>query len=618
MVKKLSYLSLLIIFLLTLSSCDFGGEISYEEPKPEDEVENGEPNPAKFDVSLDFDATKGIVSLYESIENGVYFIITESKAGNTFKEAIIYFKNGTQQTIKDIQEFAITSDILKVKVEFQPGITLEGFKLDADSYTGYYLGNDYTLQITPQFYPEDASNKTIKYFTTNDSVASVNKFGKVTVKGPGTAVISALTLEGNHRQDIQMNIINGKTVLKDTMSMQDYNEQNLIGTRYDENSVQESSYKAVEIGKDRSFFVAVGTSKVDNDRSISLFSKFSMFSEMQSSRANIDPQDLIYSEELNELSYSFDQDAYFAVGSYKTSKNSKIGSLIVKVSEDITTDQTAFVIEKLVQTEIESRDRVYLDVIANAGFVYAIGYEIEYTGGFIGIGEKKVQRGLIDIYDSNLEFIKTINISEAEKYTAIKYNSYNNRFVLASKTTSSTYLLEWDPVTQVTSAGYYSDIPDAVIVDFTIVDDSTYIAVGNGVVNEKPISFILKIIKSNGNLIPANSVKNEIYSENYAVAVLYNNGIVSVVGYGAERTGNIFGYTYWEYSIVTNYDKNLSQINNGVKFLNGNIDDKRGTKQRFNDALITPFNQMVAVGESNYYNKDYNNAYIQFDIKFIS
>ena len=94
-----------------------------------------------------------------------------------------------------------------------------------------------------------------------------------------------------------------------------------------------------------------------------------------------------------------------------------------------------------------------------------------------------------------------------KKYTAIKYNSYNNRFVLASKTTSSTYLLEWDPVTQVTSAGYYSDIPDAVIVDFTIVDDSTYIAVGNGVVNEKPISFILKIIKSNGNLIPANSVK---------------------------------------------------------------------------------------------------------------
>ena len=112
--------------------------------------------------------------------------------------------------------------------------------------------------------------------------------------------------------------------------MQDYNEQNLIGTRYDENLFKNPAIKLLKLERTAVFSLQSGTSKVDNDRSISVFSKFSMFSEMQSSRANIDPQDLIYSEELNELSYSFDQDAYFAVGSYKTSKNSKIGSLIVK------------------------------------------------------------------------------------------------------------------------------------------------------------------------------------------------------------------------------------------------------------------------------------------------
>lgn len=69
------------------------------------------------------------------------------------------------------------------------------------------------------------------------------------------------------------------------------------------------------------------------------------------------------------------------------------------------------------------------------------------------------------------------------------------------------------------------------------------------------------------------------------------------------------------YSTLTNFTKDLNIINSGVKYFNGNTDSETGTKQKFNDAVITEFNIIIGVGESNYFNGDINNAYVQFEVK---
>lgn len=575
----------------------------------------------RVEIELDFDPTKGIVTLIESSETGLYYLATESRTGNILKEAIVYYSDGTSKIVTDLREFAIANNIIKVVVDFESGVPLDGFELNANNYNGYYLGNSYKLQIKTRFSPENASNKTLKYFSTNENVVSVTNQGELTIKSPGFATITVLSLEGNHRQQLIISIKDGRSILKDSLSSLDIQEEKLLGNRYDDNSVQESTFESATIGSFENEFIVAGYSNITNDRTIATVSKFSFFSTIPSARLNLDSEDKYYSEWFYTIDYSASENVFYAAGKYQATEDSEIGSLIARISEVKNEEISAFRVDKIV-TRSEGIERVYTNVTSDSNFVIAVGYYYESNSSFFlnlfGINGKQV--GFIDLYDHDLTFIKSINLNNANKYDVVKINPYNGQVILSGNNDTSAFILEWDYTTDEFKAFYYSELLQPEIIDVELTSPSNYIIAGNGVINDKKISFVGRVIKTDaGEFLISNSVKNEIYQENFAVRVFFHNGIISVLGYGADTISTgILRSRDEEYSIVSNFNERLEVLGNGVKFLNGNTVGDRGTKQRFNDAVITSFSQMIGVGRSNYFNKDYDNAYVQLDIRPVS
>lgn len=605
---KLIFVFSIVLFFI---GCSGGVNITYDDPNST-EIEFIR----EVDIDLEFDATQGIVSVYQSIENGLYYIVTESKLSNTIKSAYLVAADGTKTLIDNIEEFAVTNDIIKIQVDFEPGVPLVDFELNAQSYEGYYLGNDYTLQIKTKFIPEDASNKKIKYFSSNTSVATVNNYGKITVKSDGTATISAISLEGNYKKYITLAIKDGKTILKDSLGALDYLESNLVGNRYDDNSGQASSFKSAVLNEDQDQFIVVGVSKYNDNQNISLFSRYSFKSEVPNAVLNIDKENNIFSEELVSLTYSSNLAAYYSVGTYKESKNGYLSSLITKVVEVESGNQNLLVQEQIVQTQVvEKTNRYYTSVATIDELVYAGGYESKLINDVLGIGGTLVYTGFIDVYDQNLNFIKTIVVEDAVKINVLKINPFTNNLVLAGTRESNTFIAEYNPLEETYNYGFYSNIENAEFVDIVVVSEDFYAAVGNGSIEDKAVSFVITFSKVGSNLEAINTIKNEMYEANYVTRVFYNNGVISVLGYAEHTTTKLFSKTDWIYSTLTNFTTDLNIINNGVKYFNGNTDNETGTKQKFNDAVITDFNIIIGVGESNYFNEDINNAYIQFEVK---
>ena len=82
-----------------------------------------------------------------------------------------------------------TTCFVKVTVPVQ-SITISKEQLEL------VVGQKYRLTTT--ILPDDASNKNVKWSTSNDGVVSVDNNGHVTAKKPGTAVVTATTEDGYH------------------------------------------------------------------------------------------------------------------------------------------------------------------------------------------------------------------------------------------------------------------------------------------------------------------------------------------------------------------------------------------------------------------------------------
>lgn len=74
-----------------------------------------------------------------------------------------------------------------------------------------YVGEELILE--PTFYPADASNKSIVWLTTNESVATVDENGKVCAVGTGYATIRATTQNGNKVANCFINVLADKNVV---------------------------------------------------------------------------------------------------------------------------------------------------------------------------------------------------------------------------------------------------------------------------------------------------------------------------------------------------------------------------------------------------------------------
>lgn len=111
-------------------------------------------------------------------------------------KSVCSLKRRNKKLIKNIDSFLIENNYKSFSIEVEDAISVEQFSISPTTFSGYYLGQNYSFDIKTHFYPENCTNKRVKFYTSNSAVATVNNSGVVTIKGDGTATITALTLDG--------------------------------------------------------------------------------------------------------------------------------------------------------------------------------------------------------------------------------------------------------------------------------------------------------------------------------------------------------------------------------------------------------------------------------------
>jgi hypothetical protein len=619
--------------LVFLTAC--GGSANLVVSSSVTDDSNGTDGATVTNVSWDvefesnIDVAEGFFQLYKSAEDGLYYIVSRSRAGQSLQKAYYVLNDGSKRLISDLSSFAEEIGIKKIYVEMSPGVPVEGILINSTSYNGYYLGNNYNLQIKASVFPQNADNKTIKYFSSNPAVASVNNSGKVTVRKSGTALINVISLEGNYKKTLSLNIRDGISVVKDSVSISDYSESKLIGSRYDDNSVQGSTYRSVLVADElETEIIAVGVRALTDKQNISLLQKFSINSEVSRSAISIDPQNIYFSEELNDLT-RFNEKTYIAVGSLIAKEGDLSKGVISKVVEvSGATTQSVLNLEK---TEVFSdafTNIIYTSVAVIDNKIYVSGYKttttISASNSFFGFSfsgfgernEKITSEAFIHIYDENLNFIKLKNYGlDVSQFTRIKKNPFSNKLLISGRNERTTFIGELDSNLE-GYFGFYSNTNNSTINDVIAVSENEYVAVGQGTIGDnKIVGFISIFNRTNNNIQSSNYKISEIHLNTYFNRVYFVGGILSVLGYSYNEEGGLFGFFKepYEYSTVSNFDLDLSYIT-GLKYFNANTSGGKGTKQRFNDGVIIGYNTFIGVGQSNYNNKDTVNAYIQYNV----
>jgi hypothetical protein len=572
-----------------------------------------------WDVEFEsnIDVAEGFFQIYKSVEDGLYYIATRSRAGQSLKRAYYVLGDGTRELIKDLTSFAEVSGVKKIYVEMTPGTPVEGILINTTSYTGYHLGNNYNLQIKASVFPQNADNKTIKYYSSNPDIASVNNFGKVTVRRAGNAIINVISLEGNYKKTLNLNIRDGLAIAKDSVSLNDYSENKLIGSRYDDNSAQGSSYRSVIVADEfETEIIAVGVRSLSNKQNISLLQKFSINSEVSRSAVSIDPQNIYFSEELNDLA-RFDETTYIAVGSLVAKDNELSKGVISKVVEvSGATNQSVLNLDKTEVYTDSFTNIIYTSVAVIDEIIYVSGYKSTTSSSFFGFAQTVRSEAFIHVYDKNLKLIRLKNYgTDVSVFTRIKKNQFNNKLLISGRNDRSTFIGEIDSNLNAVF-GYYSNTRNSTINDVIAVSEKEYVAVGQGVVGDDKVVGFISFFNRNQDKIQSSNYKlSEIHLNTYFNRVYFVGGLLSVLGYSYNEEGGVFGLlkNQFEYSTVSNFDLDLSYVT-GLKYFNANTKDGKGTKQRFNDGIIVGHNTFIGVGQSNYFNKDVVNAYIQYNV----
>jgi len=87
------------------------------------------------------------------------------------------------------------------------GTYVTGVKLGDDiSYTIVYENINHTLTLNASVEPGNATNKKVLWSSSADGVATVNENGNVSLKGAGTAIITATTEDGGFNDDLTITV----------------------------------------------------------------------------------------------------------------------------------------------------------------------------------------------------------------------------------------------------------------------------------------------------------------------------------------------------------------------------------------------------------------------------
>lgn len=112
-----------------------------------------------------------------------------------------------------LEEITETNDIISFKLETGiSSINVESFSIEQDTVK---LGYGRKKQLTTIITPDDATNKTVKWTTSNKNVAEVDANGVITPTGVGTTTISGETVNGGLKDDCTIIITNGSNKTPD-------------------------------------------------------------------------------------------------------------------------------------------------------------------------------------------------------------------------------------------------------------------------------------------------------------------------------------------------------------------------------------------------------------------
>lgn len=116
-------------------------------------------------------------SIWKSSNSGIVTVDNGKVVGVSQGDAVV-----TLKTVNDME--------LKINVSVKPSV-VEVTSLKVNSSSNLTLKVGETSQITYQIKPDDATDKTVSFQSSNTSVANVNEKGLITAVGSGTASITA-------------------------------------------------------------------------------------------------------------------------------------------------------------------------------------------------------------------------------------------------------------------------------------------------------------------------------------------------------------------------------------------------------------------------------------------
>ena len=125
---------------------------------------------------------------------------------------------------KDDKNVNFDTDVLNSFDDAGQAVNVTGVSLDKESGT---IEINKTVTLNPTITPSNATNKSVKWKSSDNYVATVNE-GVVTGVGVGTATISCVTVDGNFKADYEVTVTQSSGAPKITASVviKDYAEAN--------------------------------------------------------------------------------------------------------------------------------------------------------------------------------------------------------------------------------------------------------------------------------------------------------------------------------------------------------------------------------------------------------
>lgn len=175
----------------------------------------------------------------DTLELGKTKIIQEGKKGYDSVKYEVTYTNGKETSRKEISRNKVSS-IDKV-IKKGTKIIIDSIKI-TEPIKAIKVGEN--IQLSTKLLPENATDKTINWATSDTSIATIDKNGLVTAVGVGTVTLTVNTKDGNKSDSIELAIlpinVESITLDKDLLTLTEGEINSLVATVLPENATEKN------------------------------------------------------------------------------------------------------------------------------------------------------------------------------------------------------------------------------------------------------------------------------------------------------------------------------------------------------------------------------------------